>query len=112
MDIVEQDTNINDVDFTLNDPQFESKEINDLMNIDNLIDDSENPISQGDAVTIAVQESNHICWACVKPLSNVGWSYCPTCGARYHSSESNECNPQELFNCINCAQSTSVFIQI
>ena len=112
LDIVEQDTNINDVDFTLNDPQFESKEINDLMNIDNLIDDSENPISQGDAVTIAVQESNHICWACVKPLSNVGWSYCPTCGARYHSSESNECNPQELFNCINCAQSTSVFIQI
>ena len=112
LDLVEQDTNIKNVDFTLNEVQPETKEMTHMMAIDDLIDDSEYLMNQDSVVSIAVQESNHICWACVKPLSNVDWSFCPTCGARYHSSESNECNSQNLFNCINCAQSTSEFIQI
>jgi len=110
--LVEQDTNNKNVDITLNEVQSEAKEITDVMSIDDLIDDPENLIRQGNTVNLAVQESNHICWACVKPLGNVGWSFCPTCGARYHSSKLNECNSQDLFNCINCAQSTSGFIRI
>ena len=112
LDLVEQDTNITNVHSTLNEVQPETEEMTDMMAIDDLIDDSENLINQDSAVSIAVQESNHICWSCVKPLSSGDWSFCPTCGARYHSSESNECNSQNLFNCINCAQSTSEFIQI
>ncbi len=56
------------------------------------------------------QKISPICWSCRNPIETEVLG-CPSCGARYHGSDSEGCDISSLKQCVSCAASTSEFIQ-
>jgi hypothetical protein len=67
-------------------------------------------VGQEEASIQQAHDPNHVCWVCVQPLSATDWTYCPSCGARYHGSAPGFCGAGALTHCRNCTQPAHQFV--
>ena len=82
-----------------------------LYNPQPLEQENDYSVNDNEEISTGQQESNFVCWACVKPLEGAEWSYCTCCGARYHSTNSESCNfIHNVFVCLSCGQPANGFV--
>jgi len=56
------------------------------------------------------QNAPPICWSCRNPVEGQVLG-CPSCGARYHGSETESCGILQLDNCVSCSSPVTDFIE-
>ena len=55
------------------------------------------------------QQPVTMCWSCRNPITG-SMRGCPSCGARYHTSGTENCDAHNLENCLNCGASAEHFL--